>query len=212
MKSDGLVKHIFPWDFIVWCPESKLSALACMELILLLITGFLILKVVRIFSSADKRLAPLIHMCLSLSCGLLQFCYNPFVTMRPYAGSTSNSIFIPELYINTVPGWFLFTSDDTSVCVCVISRSLLKPCSWDQMCFNYIVCSFLVLVLGYYGHMLMCLLLQNVDHLPVSWWASDLLLWKLYVFIFSVISTSFYGVSSCSLHDLGSLEWYNIFN
>lgn len=150
MKSDGLVKHIFPWDFIVWCPELKLSALACMELILLLITGFLILKVVRIFSSADKRLAPLIHMCLSLSCGLLQFCYNPFVTMRPYAGSTSNSIFIPELYINTVPGCFLFTSDDTSVCVCVISRSLLKPCSWDQMCFNYMVCTFLVLVLGSY--------------------------------------------------------------
>jgi hypothetical protein len=91
MKSDGLVKHIFPWDFIVWCPELKLSALAYMELILLLITGFLILKVVRIFSSADKRLA--------LSCGLLQFCYNPFVTMRPYAGSNSNSIFIPELSI-----------------------------------------------------------------------------------------------------------------
>lgn len=139
MKSDGLVKHIFPWDFIVWCPELKLSALAYMELILLLITGFLILKVVRIFSSAYKRLAPLIHMCLSLSCGLLQFCYNPFVTMRPYAGSTSNSIFIPELYIKTVPGCFLFTSDDTSVCVCVISRSLLKPCSWDQMCFIWSV-------------------------------------------------------------------------
>ncbi|KAJ6969622.1 hypothetical protein NC653_034226 [Populus alba x Populus x berolinensis] len=27
----------------------------------------------------------------------IMFCYNPFVTMRPYAGSTSNSIFFPEL-------------------------------------------------------------------------------------------------------------------
>jgi hypothetical protein len=204
MKSDGLVKHIFPWDFIVWCPELKLSALAYMELILLLITGFLILKVVRICSSADKRLA--------LSCALLQFCYNPFVTMRPYAGSNSNSIFIPELSILSRDVFCLHLMILACVCVCVISRSLLKPCSWNQMCFNYMVCTFLVLVLGYYGHRLMCLLLQNVDHLPVSWWPSDLLLWKLYVFIFSVISTSFYGVSSCSLYDLGSLEWYINFN
>jgi hypothetical protein len=84
-----------------------------MELILLLITGFLILKVVRIFSSADKRLA--------LSCGLLQFCYNPFVTMRPYAGSNSNSIFIPELSILSRDVFCFHLMILACVCVCTFT-------------------------------------------------------------------------------------------